>query len=65
MEDTIPKWYADLLHELLLHGKSEIEFPIIGKTTFIAAGNLGDYIVVFPDGTRWSSTEYVRRVMEE
>lgn len=64
MSDTIAKWYADLLGELVLHGRAERVFPVIGNVIFISAGSLGDYIVYFQDGTHWSSTEYAKRVME-
>ena len=65
MDDTIPKWYADLLHELMLRGSAKRVFPIIGEVRFLSAGSLGDFIMYFPDGTTWSSTEYARRMMKD
>ena len=54
-------WFFALMHELVLHGKAVRHFPYIGKTTFISAGSLGDFIMIFPDGTKWSSTEHAER----
>ena len=59
---TISKLYSGLLNELLLRGKAQREFPVIGKITFLSAGSMGDFIMIYPDGTRWHSTSYAKRM---
>lgn len=53
--------YSSLLQELVLHGKVTINIDGL-RFTLISAGSYGDYIVKFPDGTEWCSTEYARMV---
>jgi len=53
----------ELLRELTLHGS--VKFTLNDGThiaTIITAGGLGDYVLYFPDGTHWSSTEYAERM---
>lgn len=47
-----------ILEKLLIHGRVELELPI-GKVVLLSNGSLGEYTVLFPDGSMRSSLEGV------
>ena len=60
----MPKWFSELIEELLFYGKAEREIQYIGKVRFVSVGGLLDFVVYFPNGTIYYTTDYARRVLD-